>query len=243
VILALETPRKSPAFVLIRNLFLEFKRSLKQSLRRSFQIPLMFSGIVERTAPLSRIERNSPVSAQIIFTIETGFTDLTLGESIAVNGVCLTVTRFTVGGQADFYLSPETLERTSLGSLREGDWVNLERALRVDARLSGHIVQGHVDGVGVLRSVTKLNDSHHLQVELPKPLGRWCIEKGSITLDGVSLTLNAVRDVAEGTLVDLMIIPHTWEHTTLSARRVGDRLNVEVDVIAKYVERLTTWKS
>ena len=211
----------------------------------------MFSGIIERTANLTRINR-SPLggdaafadpAGQIVFTLKTGFTDLILGESIAINGVCLTVTRFDASGEADFYLSPETLERTALGSLSENDRVNLERALRVDSRLSGHLVQGHVDGVGILLSVAKTGESHHLRVQLPKPLGRWCIEKGSITLDGISLTLNSVRDTRDGTLVDLMIIPHTWEHTTLSERRAGDRMNVEVDVIAKYVERLTAWKS
>jgi riboflavin synthase len=211
----------------------------------------MFSGIIERTAKLSRIIRkpqasdteSAPALGQIVFTLQTGFPDLVLGESIAINGVCLTVTRFDSRGEADFYLSPETLDRTALGSLTEGDRVNLERALRIDARLSGHLVQGHVDGVGTLMSIRSAGDSHHLQVHLPKPLGRWCIEKGSITLDGISLTLNAVRDTGDGTLVDLMIIPHTWEHTTLSDRESGDRMNIEVDVIAKYVERLTAWKN
>jgi riboflavin synthase len=207
----------------------------------------MFSGIIERTAKLSRIDRapnarGAASAEQVVFTLQTGFTDLTLGESIAVNGVCLTVTHFDSQGDAKFYLSPETLDRTALGSLTENDRVNLERALRLDARLSGHLVQGHVDGIGTLTALQNAGDSHKLQVHLPKPLGRWCIEKGSITLDGISLTLNAVSDTLDGTLVDLMIIPHTWEHSTLSVRKIGDRMNVEVDVIAKYVERLTSWK-
>jgi riboflavin synthase len=211
----------------------------------------MFSGIIERTAHIHRIQRadSNPApsegggESQLVFTIRTGWPDLTLGESVAVNGVCLTVTRFNSDGEADFYVSPETLERTALGGLSEKNRVNLERALRVDSRLSGHMVQGHVDGVATLRSIRPAGDSQALEVFLPSPLGRWCIEKGSITLDGVSLTLNSVQDIDQGTLITLMIIPHTWEHTTLSDRRPQDRLNVEVDIIAKYVERLTSWKN
>ncbi len=204
----------------------------------------MFSGIIERTALLNRIRKDPSSSTQeTVFTLKTGFRDLTLGESIALNGVCLTVTRYTTEGEADFYLSPETLDRTAFGNAHEGDCVNLERALRVDSRLSGHLVQGHVDGVATLKRIERHGDSHLLEVLLPRPLGRWCIEKGSITLDGISLTLNSVRDLADGTAVQLMIIPHTWEHTSLSRKAPGDAMNVEVDVIAKYVERLTAWKN
>ncbi len=206
----------------------------------------MFSGIIERVAPITAITsptHSHHASSDVCFTIATGFPDLVLGESVAVNGVCLTVTRRTDSGEADFYISPETLARTALGKLETRKSVNLERALRVDSRLSGHLVQGHVDGVATLVSVQPHANSHSLKVHLPRPLGKWCIEKGSITLDGVSLTLNAVHDINDGTQVELMIIPHTWQNTSLSERRPGDPLNVEVDVIAKYVERLTSWKN
>jgi riboflavin synthase len=223
---------------------LEIQGCLNQVRTRSIQI--MFSGIIERVAPITAIVASQSLAAEAAetcFTIATGFNDLVLGESVAVNGVCLTVTRRTDTGEADFYISPETLARTSLGQLNAYQKVNLERALQVHSRLSGHLVQGHVDGVASLHSVNPQANSHCLKVHLPSPLGKWCIEKGSITLDGISLTLNAVRDGDDGTFIELMIIPHTWEHTSLSERRVGDRLNVEVDVIAKYVERLTTWKN
>ena len=171
--------------------------------------------------------------------METGFTDLTLGESVAINGTCLTVASCDRAGLAQFYASPETLDRTNLGSLQAGTKVNLERAVSMATRLSGHLVQGHVDGLARLDAVIPEAGAYRIQLTLPQNLARYCVEKGSIALDGISLTLNTVKDMPGGSCeIYLTIIPHTWAHTNLQSRRPGDLLNVESDVIAKYVERL-----
>ena len=197
----------------------------------------MFSGIIER---LGRVRAISPGSGAERLVIDTGFADLGLGESVAVNGVCLTVTEFDATGMAAFFVSPETLARTSLGALAAGGRVNLERAVTPATRLSGHIVQGHVDGVATLAAIEARGDAWSLLLDLPQPLRRYCVEKGSITLDGISLTINALPPSAvPGQFgLALMIIPHTWEQTNLGTLAPGAILNVEVDVIAKYVEQL-----
>ena len=172
--------------------------------------------------------------------VDTGFADLSPGESVAVNGVCLTVTQPDPSGGTFFFVSPETMQRTSLGALQEGGRVNLERAVTPSTRLSGHIVQGHVDGTALLASVEARGDAWLLLLDLPDSLRRYCVEKGSITLDGISLTINALPPSAAAGrfMVSLMIIPHTWENTNLGTLAPGASLNVEVDVIAKYVEQL-----
>lgn len=196
----------------------------------------MFSGIIER---LGRIHRVTPGDGTVQFDVETGFPDLSLGESIAVNGVCLTVTEFDAQGRMSVFVSPETLRVTALGRLAEGHRVNLERAVTPSTRLSGHIVQGHVDGVGRLDSVEPSGEARVLRFVLPARLRRYCVEKGSITLDGISLTLNRIEEPeGEVFVVSVTIIPHTWDHTTLGGLAVGDPINVEIDVIAKYVEQL-----
>lgn len=196
----------------------------------------MFSGIIET---LGRIKASTLAEGSLTLDLETGFADLTLGESVAVNGICLTVVTFDATGLAQFYASRETLERTNLGSLRAGQVVNLERAVSMSTRLSGHIVQGHVDGLGRLESIIPEAGAYRIALTLPAEIARYCVEKGSITLDGISLTLNGVQDLPSGgCLVHLTIIPHTWAHTNLHTRQVGDLLNVECDVLAKYVERL-----
>lgn len=195
----------------------------------------MFSGIIERVA---RVTLATPKGGSLEIEVDSGFLDLSLGESIAVNGVCLTVTRFDRGGRAAFFLSPETIARTTLGLLGEGDSVNLERAVTLDVRLSGHLVQGHVDGqVRLVERVEEEGAWRH-KFLLPPTLGRYCVEKGSIALNGISLTINGVEPHDEGAVLLVTIIPHTWDHTNLHALAIGDALNVEVDVIAKYVERL-----
>jgi len=196
----------------------------------------MFSGIVEK---LARVKAASHKDKALVLVVETGFEGLELGESIAVNGVCLTVTDFTETGKATFFVSSETIARSNLGPLEAGNLVNLERAVRLETRLSGHLVQGHVDGKAELSSVTQDGEAYKLQFLLPDALGKYCIEKGSITLNGVSLTLNGVaREPNARHSIEITIIPHTWEHTNLHAIRVGDEVNVEVDLIAKYVESL-----
>lgn len=197
----------------------------------------MFSGIIERVGEVAaRVPRDNGMS----FDIATGYTDLALGESVAVNGVCLTVEASDEAGRARFYASTETLSRTNLGALETGSAVNLERAVSLSTRLSGHMVQGHVDGLARLVSLEPDGVSWRLGLMLPPALGRYAVEKGSLALDGISLTLNEVADLGEGTRIGLTIIPHTFAHTNLGRRQVGDELNVEVDIIAKYVERLCT---
>jgi riboflavin synthase len=196
----------------------------------------MFSGIIEK---LARVTSSRREGESLILQLETTYPDLDLGESIAVNGVCLTVTEFTASGAAKFFVSPETLNRSNLGELQAGHLVNLERSVRLETRLSGHLVQGHVDGLATLAGVVPETGSHRLLFELPAQLARFCVEKGSIALNGISLTINSIEDRGDArSSVAITVIPHTWEYTNLHAVPVGKTVNVEVDVIAKYVERL-----
>jgi riboflavin synthase len=193
----------------------------------------MFTGIVEE---LGRVRRVTPVSggARIELECATVLDDAVLGASIAVNGCCLTVVELGQGWwAADAQI--ETLDRTTIGSLAAGDPVNLERPVRLADRLGGHIVQGHVDGVGTVVSRDPLPDgSSRIVVGAPRELSRYVVDKGSVTVDGVSLTVTSVDDAAFG----VALIPHTLDVTTLGVRQPGDSVNLEVDVLAKYVERL-----
>ena len=195
----------------------------------------MFSGIIEKVAEVvAVIPRGN--SRELI--LNTGFQDLELGESIAVNGVCLTATSIAAE-YTSFFLSPETMDRSNLGHLVEGSRANLERSVALQTRLSGHMVQGHVDGKGKLVSVTPDNDAYRVVFDIPSALARYCVEKGSICLNGTSLTINAIdKSEPDTCLVSITLIPHTWDHTNFSTLSVGDDVNVEVDVIAKYVESL-----
>jgi riboflavin synthase len=185
----------------------------------------MFTGIVEELGRLDSLH-----DGRLRIIARRVLEDVVIGESIAVNGCCLTVVAFGDDWwEAD--VSDETISRTSLASLDHGDGVNLERAVRASDRLGGHIVQGHVDGVGEI--VDPVPD---LRVRVPDPLLRYLVEKGSVTVDGVSLTI--VEPLADGFTV--AIIPHTADVTTLGAKRPGDLVNLEVDVMAKYVERLVS---
>jgi riboflavin synthase len=197
----------------------------------------MFSGIVEHVGRVEGLAEEGPARR---LTLATGFCDLTLGESVAVNGVCLTVVRHDPGGAADFFVSPETLARSNLGAVAVGGWVNLERSVTLATRLSGHLVQGHVDGQARLSAVVDDGESRRVEFSLPGALRAYCVDKGSIALNGVSLTLNAVGETgADGRFtLGLTLIPHTWTHTNLQHCAIGDAVNVEVDVLAKYVERL-----
>ncbi|MGY6768455.1 riboflavin synthase [Komagataeibacter sp. NFXK3] len=205
----------------------------------------MFSGIIEHQGQVSAARR---LDRDLDITVETGITDLALGESIAVNGVCLTVTSFDAKGTATFFISSETLDRTALGRIEAGHTVNLERAVTPATRLSGHIVQGHVDGTGRLLAVRTEGEGRHITFTIPARLRRYLVEKGSITIDGISLTLNEVGAPgedgcdADAFRIALMIIPHTWEHTTLGSLKPGDAVNIEVDVIAKYVESVCQYR-
>lgn len=196
----------------------------------------MFTGIIETVATVQKVARDA---GNLVLDIATGFTDIELGESIAVNGVCLTVVTFDAAGLAQFFVSAESIDRSNLGRLDSASFVNLERAVLASTRLSGHLVQGHVDGVGELVSVTPHEGAFLLEISVGDDLRRYCVEKGSITLNGISLTINNLRDgEADRFVIGVTIIPHTMDHTNLSAATRGDAINVEVDVIAKYVERL-----
>lgn len=160
------------------------------------------------------------------------FDDLKVGDSIAVDGACLTVTSER-RGFAEFDLSSETLKKTTLGELRIGDKVNLERALPVNGRLGGHLVTGHVDGVGEIRSKVARAEGVDLQLSVPSEILRYLVVKGSVAVDGVSLT---VADFRDG-LLSVALVPQTLKATNLGARSVGDRVNIEVDLLSKYIER------
>lgn len=192
----------------------------------------MFTGIVEHVGRIERVERLPDLTR---FVIDLGpiSAGVKLGDSIAVAGTCLTVTRIE-GTRHDFEAIPETLARTRLGALEAGDLVNLERAMAAGARFDGHLVQGHVDGVGRVEEVTRRGNEVELHVRLLDPdLESALVDKGSVALDGVSLTV--VRAV--GPRFHVALIPHTLAHTTLSRLRPGDGVNVEVDVFAKYLKR------
>jgi riboflavin synthase len=184
----------------------------------------MFTGIIEEVGFLLQC-----ANGHISVRCATVMSDMTLGASIAVNGVCLTAVDLRPDGfSAD--LAQETLDRTNLGDLQPGDRVNLERPLQLQTRLSGHIVQGHIDGTGVLEA----RDGQGITVRAPQDLDRFLVYKGSICLDGISLTIASVSDG----VVKVAIIPHTWEATNLLTRKPGDRINIECDVIAKHVDKL-----
>lgn len=194
----------------------------------------MFSGIIESLGRVVRLDRQ-PQS--LTLDIESGLTNVAEGESIALNGVCLTALAAVESGPVRFFVSAETLGCTTLGALELGSRVNLERAVTPSTRLSGHIVQGHVDAVARYKGSTAEGEGRRVVFEVPANLRRYMVEKGSIALDGISLTLNTLGAEHDGVFdIGLMIIPHTWTHTTLGTLSDGDRVNVEVDVIAKYVE-------
>ncbi|HHX85736.1 MAG TPA: riboflavin synthase [Actinomycetales bacterium] len=198
----------------------------------------MFTGIVEELGTLEAVETLGD-SARLRIRGPLVTSDAGHGDSIAVNGVCLTVTEFTPGETFAADVMAETLDRTALGDLESGDPVNLERAMRADARFGGHIVQGHVDGTAALISRTEHEHWHVVRFSLPADLARYVVEKGSITVSGTSLTVSAVSGPGEAEpWFEVSLIPTTLEATVLGALGPGDRVNLEVDVLAKYVERL-----
>ncbi len=196
----------------------------------------MFSGIV---AAVGRIESLAALEDGVRLTVHTGalgLDDVAIGDSIANNGVCLTVVA-TDGALAEFDVSRESLSCT-VGLDAAGSEVNLEKALRADDRLGGHLVTGHVDGVGEVRKFAPVGESHELVIRAPRELAGYIARKGSITVNGVSLTVNAV----DGTDFSINLIPHTVEVTTLKHLQAGSRVNLEIDIIARYVERMLSWR-
>ncbi|MBI1356389.1 MAG: riboflavin synthase [Acidobacteria bacterium] len=194
----------------------------------------MFTGIIEETGEIAAFEPLPAGGARLAVGAKVVLSDLEIGGSIAVNGCCLTAVEITGEGfTAD--LSPETLDKTNLSALHAGSRVNLERPLLPTSRLSGHFVQGHVDAVGELLALDELGDGNwRLRVRTPPPMRPHLVYKGSIAIDGISLTIAKL----DGDVVEVAIIPHTYGETNLSARRPGDQVNLEADMLAKHVARL-----
>lgn len=190
----------------------------------------MFTGLVEATGTVLSLEAKGE---QARLTLEIPFAaELALGDSVAVNGCCLTIADLT--DRSSFDLLAQTLRVTSLGGLVQGSLVNLERAMLVGDRFGGHFVQGHVDGIGTVTRVEAIGQDHIVSVSLPPEIHRLCIDKGSLTLDGISLTIAELT--ADGAV--FWITPHTWEHTHLHRAVVGQVMNLETDMLAKYVDKL-----
>jgi len=190
----------------------------------------MFTGLIESVGELASLDT---IDAGYRLRIATGIgTDLRLGESIAVNGVCLTVVESGAGTFAA-EIGPETAKVTSLGNLQPGSRVNLERAMRADGRFGGHMVLGHVDGTGTIESIRPEADFWWVTVSFPAGLAPYVIHRGSIAIDGISLTIARLEEAA----LDVQIVPFTWTHTNLYTRRPGERVNLECDMVGKYVLR------
>lgn len=205
-------------------------RILKNSEFRRGAWPEMFSGIVEEVGRVEKISRQGE-AARLQVACAMG-PELSLGESVCVNGVCLTVAE-AYEGSFVASIMPETLRRSNLGDLREGSMVNLERALRPDSRLGGHIVLGHVDGVGTISKKERESGALVVTIKCPEELMKYVVEKGSIAVDGVSLTIAEVT----GDRLKVSLVAYTLEHSTLGSLRVGSRVNIECDILGKYVER------
>jgi len=191
----------------------------------------MFTGIITEVGSVARANHNAD---GLELTIRSGYSDLELGESIAVDGACLTVQKLS-DGTFEAHVIRTSLDRTRFADYVPGQPVNLERALRLGDRLGGHLVQGHVDGLGRIETVTHRVDARLLNIRVPSFIRRTSVPQGSITVDGVSLTVNAKL---EPDLIQISLIPFTLQHTTLGERRAGDRVHLEADTIGKYVEAL-----
>jgi riboflavin synthase len=192
----------------------------------------MFTGIIEDRGKILRADVKGE-GRKLILRVSSHLTDLQLGDSINVNGACLTVVE-KAGDRIVVDVSSETLEKTTFREMKEGDEVNLERAMRLSDRLGGHIVTGHVDAVGTLVERRSEREFVRLKIQVPKSVSRYVVPKGSIAVDGISLTVNA----CDGEEIQVTLIPYTLEKTTLINKRVGDRVNLEADVLGKYVEKL-----
>lgn len=193
----------------------------------------MFTGIIEELGSVVSVEMSE--GARIVVSADLVTSEIANGDSISVNGVCLTALEVSPGSFAAD-VSPETLDRTTLGDLKPGSRVNLERAMLPTTRFGGHIVQGHVDGRGTFISAIQYGDFWTVRIGFPAELSRYLIHKGSVSVEGISLTIAALGDG----YFDVAVIPKTWEMTNLSTLEPGDSVNLEADVIAKYVERMLT---
>jgi riboflavin synthase len=194
----------------------------------------MFTGIIEGLGTLTAIQPSGQ-GARLSVASEISLETTGIGDSIAVNGACLTAVTIS-GNRFEVDVSPETLKQTTLGSARVGDRVNIERALRLGDRLDGHLVSGHIDGTGLLRQRKPLGNAIIITISVPRELTRYMIRKGSVAVDGVSLTINSLGPES----FEVSIIPHTAELTTVGFKQPGSRVNIETDMIGKYIERFVT---
>lgn len=197
----------------------------------------IFTGIVEETGKIESVA-NGNKSAIITIIADKVLKGTKIGDSIAVNGVCLTVTSIS-GNKFTADVMAETIRRSSLGTLKHGSKVNLERAMAADGRFGGHIVSGHIDGTGVIRSLEREDNAVWVEIETPDKLLKYIVEKGSIAIDGISLTVAKLTDDN----FSVSVIPHTGEETTLLAKKPGDIVNLENDIVGKYVERLMNFNT
>jgi riboflavin synthase len=193
----------------------------------------MFTGIVES---LGTVRGILPGAKCLSLEIETTFAEkIVMGESIAVNGVCLTVSKFS--GKIFFAdVTPETLRRSSLANLHAGSFVNLERAMKADGRFGGHIVSGHIDGTGRLISFANEGNAVNVRISVEKKLGEFMVEKGSVAVDGISLTISGVEWSGNSCIFSAAVIPHTWQNTVLSKKHRGETVNIECDIVGKYIK-------
>ncbi len=194
----------------------------------------MFTGIIEEIGTVKQVKKGAK-SAELLIEAKIIFADLKLGDSVATNGVCLTVTKIS-GNIFSADVMNETLTRSSLADLRQGSLVNLERAMIADGRFGGHIVSGHIDGVGKIISITKDDIAYWYKIGAKSDIMRYIIEKGSITIDGISLTVAKV----ERDSFSVSIIPHTLSQTILKDKRIGSFVNLENDIVGKYIEKFLT---
>lgn len=197
----------------------------------------MFTGIIE---DMGRVSSVAQLASALALTIQTEFGAVSIGESIAVNGVCLTVIDQPSPSEISFFVSSETLQRSNLKDIPVGCYLNLERSASLTSRLSGHLVQGHVDGTGILCLIAEDGAARRVSISLPKSVYPYCVTKGSIALNGISMTINEVSPMrSDGRFeIGITVIPHTWNCTNLQFCKPGVPINVEVDILAKYVERL-----
>jgi riboflavin synthase len=191
----------------------------------------MFTGIVEGMGRVTQMQRRGDLLLLTI-ALPAALTDTVVGDSICINGACLTV-RGVSQGAFEVDVSAETLQRTTLGSLKPSDEVNLERALKMSSRLGGHLVTGHVDGTGYIKELTRGSGSLTMTIRVSPEIASFLVEKGSVAVEGVSLTVSKSR----GDEFQVVVIPYSAENTTLARKRVGDSVNIEVDIIGKYVKR------
>ncbi len=192
----------------------------------------MFTGIIENLGTVKNIIRSSK---SFLIEIESKLEgNIILGESIAVNGVCLTVAGFS-GNAFKADVTPETFSRTSLSLLRAGSLVNLERAMKADGRFGGHIVSGHIDGTARILTWTKNENAVNVQISMEKKLGDFMVEKGSVAIDGISLTIANIKWSGSTCVIFVAVIPHTWNNTILCKKKSGDLVNIECDIIGKYI--------